>query len=141
MFANINQIMLELVNAIGVSYKGVIFIWRDFSLRDIQHALPPINNFPLLNHAGNVAVARIHHFTSFFVVFRFADTGFWRSICIALVGAANLLLIETRHFHHFIQRLYLIIFRLITLISLILINCFISLNTILAFVSRISSTA
>ena len=122
--------MFKLIYTIGVGYDSVVFVWGYAALRDIEHSLPSINNFPLLHHAGDIGIAWVYHFTGFLVIFGFTDTGFRHNIGIALICTPNLLLVKTGHLHNLIQRLNLIIFRLITLISLILINCFISLNTI-----------
>ena len=129
---NINQIMFQLINAIGICYDGVVFCRCNFALRDIKHALPPINNFPLFAHTGDVGVTGVNYFTGFLIVFRARYCGFGNGIGIALVGRAHLLFIKSRSFHHLIQRLNLIIFCLITFISSIFIRAFVTLYCILS---------
>jgi len=124
--------MFQLINAIGVGHNSVTFCGGDFALRNIKHPLPPLNNLPLLTHTGYIGISGINHFASFFVVAWMFYTGLRNGVGLALVGIAYLLLIKTRGFHNLIQRLNLIIFRLITLISLIFINGFVSLYSILA---------
>ena len=128
MLSNINEVVFELVNAIGVGNDSVVFVGRNLALRHVQHALPPVNNFPLLNHTGDIGITGVYHFASLFVVPWLIDTGLGHGIGLALIGILNLLLIEAWNFHNLIQRFNLIILRLITLISLILIYCFIALN-------------
>ena len=78
--------MLQLIDAVGVGYDGIIFIWRDFALCNIKHALPPINNLPLFPHTGDIGIAGVYHFASLFIVLGFADTGLGNSVGITLVG-------------------------------------------------------
>ena len=95
--------MFELVDAVGIGYDRITFIWWNLALRNIKHTLPPINNLPLLPHTGDVAVAGVYHFASGFVVCVLADASLCHSVRIALVHRLKLLLIKTRYFQHLIQ--------------------------------------
>ena len=63
-FTNINQVVFQLVNAIGIRYERIVFVCGNLTLRNIQHPLPSLNNLPLLNHAGDIGVTGVNHFPS-----------------------------------------------------------------------------
>ena len=80
MSSNINKVVFELVYAIGIGYESIIFIWYNFALCNIKHSLPPINNLPLLNHAGYVRIAGVNHLASLLIIFRLIDARLWSGI-------------------------------------------------------------
>jgi len=75
MFSNVNEVVFELVNTVGVRDDGVALGWWYLTLCNVEHALPPINNLPLFHHTGHVRVSNIYEFTSFLVVFGPIDAG------------------------------------------------------------------
>jgi len=77
--------MLELVYAIGIRYNGIVFVGRNLTLRNVKHPLPSLNNLPLFNHAGDIAIAGINHLTGLFVVLGLADAWLRNRVRIAFV--------------------------------------------------------
>ena len=120
--------MLQLINAVRIGNNGVGFGGYYAALRDVKHALPPINNLPLFNHARDLGVTGVNKGAGFAVVPWPIDVLPRHHVGTTFVGRAQLLLIKSWIFHNLIQGPYLIVFRFVTLISLILIYCFVALN-------------
>ena len=110
--AQIYQDVFELVQAIGVIEGFVTGLRRELAFQYAYPSFEGVYGFPKLGHKGNVAIAGVHHFPSFFVILGAIYASYFFQIYVAFQLGFQILLITKRVIRYGFKGFQLVVFGL-----------------------------